>query len=115
MFFLCSLSILTYALLSIIAVVYAKKKSAFFATDILQPFIMISLWIFLAALGIGHQSLSHMIEIPLLLAISLVILYLRVFLIDRYFSNYRKNSLVAFICMLLLTILIRVFMPYLPE
>ena len=105
----------TFWVLSSIAFVYAKRRDALFWSDVGLPIFVIVLWYLVAVSGYGHQSLSQFVEVPIGLMVSLIFLYARVFIIDRYNLNFRYNSYVTLVASLSTIILLRTFMPYLPE
>jgi hypothetical protein len=75
----------------------------------------IVLWIGLTGTGYGAQSLSNIIEIFWLLLATVVLCYLKVFIVDR---KVRKPKQATYSMMALLTLgafLLRTFMPVLPE
>ena len=98
-----------------VAYVYAKKRKALFWSDVGLPIFIVLLWYILARSGYGHQSLSQFVEIPIALIVSLIFLYLRVFIVDRYTFNFRHNSYMLLGISLFFLFLLRTFMPYLPE
>ena len=94
---------------------YAKPKRRLFWSDIASPILVVVLWVSFTASGYGHQSLSHLVEVPIALLSALVLLNLRVFVVDRYNEKYRYNSYAVLALSLLIVFLLRTFMPYLPE
>lgn len=98
-----------------VAYVYAKRRNAFFWSDVASPMLVIILWIAVTAYGHGYQSLSQIVEVPIALLCALMLLYFRVFIVDRYNKNYRYNSYAILGLSLLSVYLLRTFMPYLPE
>lgn len=107
--------LLVYGVLAIAAFLCARRRKALYWSDIMAPILVIILWIAVTATGFGHQSLSHIIEVPLALTMLLILLNLRVFVLDRYIENYQINSYIVLGISLLAVILMRTFMPYLPE
>lgn len=107
--------IFLYALFGSLAFVYAKRWKTLSWIDAATPFLVVALWMLLTAQGYGHQSLSHVIEVPTVLLATLIFLYIRVFVLDRVTSNHRLNSYAFLGVSLLSVLLIRTFMPYLPE
>jgi hypothetical protein len=93
----------------------AVQKKTWFPWDYAGPVGAVILWILLTSFGVGHQSLSHLVEIPITLLFALLALYLRVFLIDRIIGRPRANSLAVVLVALAFTVMLRLFMPYLPE
>lgn len=107
--------LLIYGILGAVAVTRAKRKNALFWSDIASPILVIVVWVAVTASGYGHQSLSHLVEVPIALLCALVLLYIRVFVADRYSENYRYNSYAMLGLSLLIVFLLRSFMPFLPE
>ena len=108
-------SLLLYIILGIVAYTSASRKNTLFWSDIISPILVTILWLFLTGIGYGHQSLSHIIEVPIALLFTLILLYLRIFIIDKYSKNYRYNSYIFLGLSLLMVFLLRTFMPYLAE
>ncbi len=94
---------------------HAKRRNALFWSDVASPILVVVLWVAITASGYGHQSLSHIVEVPITLLCVLMLLYFRVFMLDRYYENYRYNSYMIFGLSLLIVFLLRTFIPYLPE
>lgn len=108
-------SILLYGVIASLACIYARRRNALFWSDISAPILVILFWVTVTASGYGHQSLSHVFEVPIALIFSLVVLNTRVFVVDRYSKNYRNNSYIALGLSLFFVLLLRTYMPYLPE
>jgi len=115
MIILIAICLLLYGALGTVACVYAKRKNALFWSDVASPILVVALWVAVTASGYGYQSLSHMVEVPIALLCALVLLYFRVFIVDRYNENYRYNSYTVLGLSLLSVFLLRTFMPYLQE
>ena len=107
--------LLVYGVLGVVAFLYARHRNVLYWSDMSTPVLVIILWVAVTATGYGHQSLSHVVEVPIALMISLILLNLRVFVFDRFSQNCRVNSYVVLGVSLLTVILLRAFMPYLPE
>jgi uncharacterized membrane protein YeaQ/YmgE (transglycosylase-associated protein family) len=93
----------------------AKREERWFPWDFAGPVGAVVLWILLTSFGVGHQSLSHLIEIPIALLFAVLALYLRVFIVDRLNRNPMVNSLAVVIVAFAFVIGLRLFMPFLPE
>ncbi|WP_205068105.1 hypothetical protein [Photobacterium phosphoreum] len=104
-----------YASLASLAWVYAKRRNALYWSDICLPIVLLLVWTFLASVGYGHQSLSHLIEIPILLMVSIIFLYIRVFIVDRYREQFKQNSYIILGLGVFFVLLLRTFMPFLAE
>jgi hypothetical protein len=107
--------LVVYGVLGAAGFVYAKRRKALYWSDVVAPVLVIIFWVGITSTGYGHQSLSHVVEVPIALAITLVLFNIRVFAIDRFSINYRVNSYSVLGVSLLSVLLIRTFMPYLPE
>ena len=103
-------SLLLYVLLGMVAYISASRKNTLFWTDIISPIIVTILWIAFVAVGYGHQSSSQIIEFPMVLLCTLILLYFRVFILDKYTNNYKYNSYLVLGLSLLVVFLFRTFM-----
>ncbi len=112
---LIAICLLLYGAQGTVAFVHAKRKNALFWSDLASPILVVVLWVAVTASGYGHQSLSHIVEVPIALLCVLMMLYFRVFMLDRYYKNYRYNSYMVLGLSLLFVFLLRTFIPYLPE
>lgn len=103
--------ILMIAILASPGVLYAKHKQTWCAWDIFLTFIPIAIWFILISRGIGAQSAGNLMELKIL-AVGIPLLFsLRVFILDRFLTNHKKNSLYMFLACSLLPIGLRFFMP----
>lgn len=105
-------SLALYFMLASYGIYQARKKQSLYWQDIASPFITVAGWTILTALGYGHQSLSHFIEVPLSLLGLLVIFYLKIWGLTKLFTD--KPWLLP-LTGLFIAVLLRTFMPYLPE
>ena len=104
-----------YVIFALLAWYKARRRNALYWSDLCTPIAIPILWICIVSFGYGHQSLSHIIEVPIALLISLLLLYMRVFILDKCNENNKMNSLLIFGLGLVVVLLLRTFMPYLPE
>ncbi len=109
------LSLLLYLALAAPALLLARLRGGLFWSDLAAPVLILALWILLTALGYGHQSLSHIVELPIALLFGLLLTYARVFLPGLRRANARRHSYAVLGLSLLGVVLLRTFMPYLPE
>jgi len=72
-------------------------------------------WVALLALGVGPQSLSNIVEVMALAVLSIVPCYAQVFYLNRRFPNVRRTSACLALLLIAAAILLRLFMPLLPE
>ncbi len=69
-------------------------------------------WYFLAAAGVGQPSLSNLVAESFDLALgSIVLYYLKVFLLDRYTGQPARNTVYLMVVALGAAVLLRLFMP----
>jgi len=73
------------------------------------------MWVSLTGLGYGAQSLSNIIEVFWIVAASIVLCYLKVFLLDGKIEKPAKTTYCMMGVLTLGAILLRAFMPVLPE
>jgi hypothetical protein len=79
------------------------------------PFVSMALWVALAALGVGAQSLSNVIELLVVAASAIVFSYFKFFVFDRSAALSGKGAVIAFLLVGLVVFGLRLFMPVLPE
>jgi hypothetical protein len=95
--------------------VTAQKKKTLSWVDLTLPVVVMVSWFILVISGYGHQSITHIVEVPFALTISLVLFIAKVFIFDRFFPNTKRNSFVVVILSVTTVFLLRTFMPFLPE
>lgn len=82
------------------------------------PFIgapAILAWVVLVAVGVGPQSLSNVVEVVAVAALSVVLCYAQVFLLDRLLPDPRRTSVTLALALVAIAALLRLTMPLLPE
>ncbi len=72
-------------------------------------------WVALVGLGVGPQSLSNVVEVMALAALSVLLCYAQAFLLNRRFQDYRRISAFLQIALIGVAVLLRIFMPLVPE
>ncbi|KTF08651.1 hypothetical protein [Pseudoalteromonas sp. H105] len=107
--------ILIYVAFALLAWINAKSRGALYWSDLCPPVVLPLFWVAVTSSGYGHQSLSHIVEVPIVLILSVLFLNIRVFVVDRYKKNYKVNSYVVLGLGLILVLSLRTFMPYLPQ
>ena len=112
---LFSVLLALYGVVASFAWINAKRRNALYWSDLSAPVLVLLLWVAAAAAGYGHQSLSHVVEVPIALIFSLLALNIRVFVIDKTIIRYRSNSYLCLGLSLFVVLLLRTFMPFLPE
>ena len=73
------------------------------------------LWIVLTMLGIGAQSMSNLVELFDLMLGTVMLYYAKVFIFDKINQTPVKNNLLVIAVTLVAAVLLRLFMPVLPE
>ncbi|NNC57996.1 MAG: hypothetical protein HKO12_10580 [Woeseiaceae bacterium] len=81
----------------------------------LLPATGLALWAALTALGFGAQSLANLVETPLIASVAVVVAYLKFIVFDRKPALNSYGTVFAIAAVILATILLRTFMPDLPE
>lgn len=79
------------------------------------PAAGLALWMLLTALGFGAQSLANLVEAPMIVGISVVVAYLKFFVFDKGAALNSYGKLFAIVAVILATVVLRAFMPVLPE
>ena len=72
-------------------------------------------WVVLVALGVGAQSLSNVIEAMTLATLSVLLCYAQAFVLNRRFPAFRRTSAFLAVALIAVAVLLRLFMPLLPE
>lgn len=78
-------------------------------------FPALAAWVLLAGFGYGPQSLSNLVEPLGLFAAGIVLCYGKVFLLDRRAKDPRWTTYLLMALLVTGSILLRTFMPLLPE
>jgi hypothetical protein len=78
-------------------------------------FPALAAWVLLAGFGYGPQSLSNLVEVPGLFAAGIILCYGKVFLLDRRVKDPRWTTYLLMALLVTGSILLRTFMPLLPE
>lgn len=73
----------------------------------------IILWTVLTAAGVGAQSLANIIEIFGITAVSVITAYIKLFIMDR--RELKHAGIISLLIVLGVTLLLRLFMPLIPE
>lgn len=73
----------------------------------------IFLWTGLTAAGIGPQSLANIVEVFGIAAVSVIVAYVKLFFMDR--REMKNSGIISLLIVLGLTLLLRLFMPLIPE
>jgi len=66
-------------------------------------------------LRIGPQSLSNLIEIPIVAIVAVAVAYLKMFAINKQLKKPAFAEAIPFVLVALVTLGLRLFMPLLPE
>jgi len=73
----------------------------------------IILWAVLTAAGIGPQSLSNIVEVFGIATVSVIAAYIKLFFMDR--REMKNSGIISLLIVLGFTLLLRLFMPLIPE
>ncbi len=79
------------------------------------PIFGIAFWFFLAVLRVGPQSLSNLIEIPMVAIIAVAAAYLKILALDTRLKKHAHGVAIAYVIVAFVTLGLRLFMPLLPE
>ena len=63
--------------------------------------------------GIGAQSLANVVEVFYLAVISVIVAYVKLFIMDRH--NIKYSGIISLGTVLIATICLRLFVPLIPE
>lgn len=75
----------------------------------------LAVWLGLTAVGYGAQSLSNIIEVFWLVVASILFCYVKVLVIDRLVHRPHATTYVLMALLVVGAVLLRTFMPVLPE
>lgn len=73
----------------------------------------VAFWVLAASLGLGPQSLSNLIETPIVAASAVLIAYIKMFLLESKKVKYATS--ISFGAIIIVVMGLRLFMPYIPE
>lgn len=108
--------VVVYWTTSIPAYSSAKNRNSFYVTDVLAPVAQAGVWASLGLLGWGERpGMSNLIEIPIILFISFIFLQVSVFAGGKNRFRNRVESLVLLAISIVVAILVRSLMPYIPD
>jgi hypothetical protein len=103
------------SLLSVPAWHWSKKQHQLFPWDYGLPVYPLLMWFLLVELGIGPQSLSNLVELFIVSAFAVGVVYLRAFVFHRLFTNAYASSMMSIVMVLVCPVILRLTMPHLPE
>ncbi len=72
-------------------------------------------WFWLSSIGVGAQSLANLVEFPLLAVAGVVSCYVKVFVVDKWVETPRYSTYGLVALLVAAAVLLRLFMPSLPE
>jgi len=112
--FLCALALLPAVLIAP-GWYWAKKRYSQTWLLLFLPTAGIVFWMLLTFAGVGPQSLSNLIEVFFVAVAAIAAAYLKFLLFDRIDSTRSRGNLFAVAIVVVVTIGLRLFMPWLPE
>jgi len=83
--------------------------------DVILPLIAVFFWVLVTSLGYGPQSMSHLIEAPITLIFVIILVVIKIRFMDEIYLNKTRNTVIAYGISIMFVILLRSFMPFLPE
>lgn len=107
--------IVAISLLSSPAIYFGHRNGNWFAADYFALFAPPTIWVALTSLRIGHQSLSHIIELLALVLLMPVLVSIRVFAAPYLPVEPQVASLIVIGIGVVAAIALRLFVPFLPE
>jgi 4-amino-4-deoxy-L-arabinose transferase-like glycosyltransferase len=94
---------------------WARKRSLQSFWLFLLPASGVGFWALLAALRLGPQSLSNLIEIPIVAVVAVFTAYGKFIYLDKRMKRQDLSNAISFIVVAIVTLGLRLFMPLLPE
>ena len=94
---------------------YSRRRGGESAWLLFMALPAMLVWFCLCTFGIGAQSLANLIELPSLALAAIVLCHVKVFVIDKWTSPPRSTTYGVVMFLVAVAILLRLFMPTLPE
>ena len=107
--------VMVAGLLCLPAYFYSRRRHAESRWLPLAPLPALLVWFLLTAAGYGAQSLSNLVEVLWLMAAAVVLVYGKVFLLDRTLGFRIETTYLLMAMLALAAVLLRSLMPRLPE
>ncbi len=115
MVFLVLVLVVVSSLVSVPAWRWSQKRHQLFPWDYGLPVYPLLMWFLLVASGIGPQSLSNLVELFIVSAFAVGVVYLRAFVFHRLLNNPYTSSMISIVLALFCPVILRLTMPLLPE
>lgn len=96
------------------ALVYAWRKGTLWFWDWYLPAAAPVFWMALTSSGVGHQSLSNILELPIVVVAVAVIYSVRVFILDRRSKSLNVTAAATAALAMTVPLLARLLMPLPP-
>lgn len=109
------LLLLIAGLLTIPAYLYSRRRHPESRWLPVAAVPAVAAWLLLAGSGYGAQSLSNLIEVLWLLVASVILAYAKVLAVDRVIGFRAGGTYILMGMLLIAALLLRSFMPVLPE
>lgn len=94
---------------------WAKRQQSQSPWVLFLPVSGMGFWFVLVMLCIGPQSLSNLVEVPIVAIVAVVVAYLKIFAIDKQLKKPRHGEVIAYAVVASVALGLRLFMPLLPE
>lgn len=108
--------ILVASTLCVPAWLVARGRSRGSVRPLFLSFPAVAIWVAMEGAGLGNiASLSNLIEVFWLLGAGIVLAYAKVFALDRVVRRWRLSTYGAIVLLAVAAILLRLYMPTLPE
>jgi len=113
--FALGITLVVTVVLSIPAWYFAQTRDVWFGWDYATLIVPAAIWLALTTAGIGHQSLSHVLELAALTILIPLALSVRVFALDRWLAEPLHGSVGTFAVCSLAAVGLRLFTPHMAE
>lgn len=94
---------------------WARKQRTQNPVILLVPVVGTAFWFGLTAMGIGPQSLANIVEVFYVFIASIILPYIKFFILDRSLQHRSRGIYYVFLAILILTLGLRLLMPQIPE
>lgn len=91
------------------------RQDKFLWWDYGMPIYPILAWLALVYAGVGAQSLSNAVELLLIGGLVVIVSYMRVFVFNKFLRNGYHISILSNALLLVISALLRMVMPVIPE
>jgi len=94
---------------------FAKNRQGATIWSLFLVVPSVVLWVLFTAFGIGAQSLANIVEVLFLAGSTIVLYYIKVFVLDKTMLAPKLNTILTATMLCIIAVALRMLMPSLPE